>query len=116
MIKRWFGLDVLDLIIHLGVTFSLMGFVSVSHGPEEIMPLIFATSLVVLGIRRKLALRGKTDSISGEYTADRMTEIEDRLRELEAVQDRVLELEERVDFAERMLARQPEPQGKLQGQ
>ncbi|MEO8201182.1 MAG: hypothetical protein ABI679_11720 [Gemmatimonadota bacterium] len=115
-LKRWLGLDVVDIVIHLGVTFSLMGFIDMSNGPEELMPLIFATSLVVLGIRRRLAIRGKTVSMSGEYSAERIGDLEERLRDIDSLQDRVLELEERLDFAERLLARQPETQGKLQGQ
>ena len=39
----------------------------------------------------------------------RMAQLEQRVAELEAGQARVAELEERVDFAERMLAQRKEP-------
>jgi hypothetical protein len=41
--------------------------------------------------------------------AARVEALEGRLLDLEAERDRVIELEERLDFAERMLARRPEP-------
>ena len=115
MIKRWLGLDLIDLVIHLGVTFSLMGVVSASRGPMEVIPMIFAGSLVVLGIRRHFALRNSPPLSSGEFTAERLNEVEERLREFDGLQNRVVELDERLDFAERLLARQPESQAKLQG-
>ncbi len=107
MIKRWLGLDVVDVIIQLGVTFSLMGAVAASDGPVEVQPLILAASLAVLGIRRALAVRHVSTS-SGEFTAERLGEVEERLRDFEVLQSRVLELEERLDFAERLLARPQE--------
>jgi len=39
--------------------------------------------------------------------------LETRIQQLEAEHDRVLELEERVDFAERMLAQRPDSVGQL---
>jgi hypothetical protein len=38
-----------------------------------------------------------------------MQDLEDRLRDVEVLQDRVAELEERLDFTERLLTRQNEP-------
>jgi len=40
---------------------------------------------------------------------ERVQELEARVADLEAAQGRMLELEERVDFAERMLSQQREP-------
>jgi hypothetical protein len=110
--KRWFGLDPVDIGIHLGITVCLMGAVSISKGPAEVMPMIFAASLALLGIRRSLARR-KSATNSGEFTAERIDEIEERMREVDQLQHRVLELEERLDFAERLLARQP-PRAELE--
>ena len=45
----------------------------------------------------------KTGLSTGEMAAERITEVEARLAELESRQDRLLELEERLDFAERLL-------------
>lgn len=49
--------------------------------------------------------RGETGLSTGEMAAERVAELEARVSELEAVQARLLELEERVDFAERLLTR-----------
>jgi hypothetical protein len=43
--------------------------------------------------------------------AERIFALEDRVAELEGQQGRMLELEERLDFAERMLTRQREQPG-----
>jgi hypothetical protein len=45
-----------------------------------------------------------TGLTTGEMTAERVGELEARIAELEASQGRLLELEERVEFAERLLA------------
>ena len=62
-------------------------------------------SLLVLGVRRSIALRTmeRRGLGTGEMAAERIGELEQRMAELEAAQARVAELEERVDFAERML-------------
>ena len=41
---------------------------------------------------------------TGEMDAARVSELEERMGELETAQARIAELEERLDFAERMLA------------
>jgi hypothetical protein len=103
-IKRWLGLDLVDLAIHVGATICLMGFVGVSDGPEELFPIITMGSLVLLGVRRKIAMRRAVVDQSQE--GDRLAEVEERLSYLEGLQDRVIELEERLDFAERLLTKQ----------
>jgi hypothetical protein len=76
---------------------------------------VFAASFVVLAVRRARALRRRTELDTESAPARQIAELEDRVAELEAVQGRMLELEERLDFAERMLARESErlrlPQG-----
>jgi hypothetical protein len=63
----------------------------------------------VLAIRRHLALRrGELGETTGELGARQLAELDMRVSELEAAQLRVMELEERVDFAERLLTRRPE--------
>ena len=46
---------------------------------------------------------------TGEVQAERVAELESRVAELESQQGRVLELEERLDFAERLLAQERGP-------
>lgn len=103
-IRRWFGLDGIDVAIHAGVTICLMAVVGVSAGPEELFPMIMAGSAVLFAVRRKLALRRA--SLDQVHEGDRLVEVEERLGYLEGLQDRVVELEERLDFAERMLTKQ----------
>ena len=102
--KRWLGLDGIDVAIHAGVTVCLMAVVGVTAGPEQLFPVILMGSLVVLAIRRKLGLRrGSLDQVQ---EGDRLADVEERVAYLEGLQDRVMELEERLDFTERMLTKQ----------
>ena len=107
MIKRWLGIDGVDFIIQAFVTIFAAVFVSGTDGPgqETRIGAVFMASLLVLGIRRHLARkRGELGQTlpSGEH----MLDFEQRLADLEAAQQRIYELEERVDFAERMLSQQ----------
>jgi len=113
-IRRTFGLDGVDLAIHAGVTFFVMviGSALWSHEAAEIMlATVGGVSLGVLGVRRHLALRRlPTPEGSDPLLAERLTELEARLAELEQGEFRLHELEERVDFAERLLAQAREPE------
>ena len=104
MIKRWLGIDGVDFVIHAVVTMFAAVIVSgIGPGQDERIAMVFGASVVVLGIRRYIAGRrgelGRAPA-SGEY----VIELEQRVAELEAAQQRLYELEERVDFTERMLA------------
>ncbi|MDH4131399.1 MAG: hypothetical protein OEV95_06295, partial [Gemmatimonadota bacterium] len=117
-IKRYVGLDLLDLVIHAGVTIALaVAFAEWTVPQEEVgVGLVFAVSFVVLALRRARALRHQAEGGEEPEASRRIEELEDRLAELEAGQGRVLELEERLDFAERMLARESERARLPQGQ
>ena len=108
MIKRWLGIDGVDFAIHAVVTLFAAAIASgTGPGQDERIAIVFATSVVVLGIRRYFARRrGELGHppTSGEY----VSELEQRVADLEAAQQRLYELEERVDFTERMLARKDE--------
>jgi FAD/FMN-containing dehydrogenase len=102
--KRWLGLDLIDLLIHLGTTSIVAGFlVSLLPSPESEAAVFFAfaASFVLLGWRRSRALRHRVE----DPEAARVDEVERRLVEVEQLAGRVDELEERLDFAERVLAR-----------
>jgi hypothetical protein len=113
VIKKYVGLDLLDLAIHAGVTVAVMVMLASMMTPMEEVGAASgaAASLVVLAWRRRRALRNGPPVTTGEAQAERLVMLEDRLADLEAQQGRVLELEERVDFAERMLARSREGPG-----
>lgn len=106
----WFrknlGLDAFDLLVHVSLTIMVLFFVAMSGGPEEMFPVITGVSLLVLAVRRRIALKsGAAAGLStGEMAAERIAELEDRVAELEAAQQEVAELAERLDFAERLLA------------
>ncbi|HEX6643146.1 MAG TPA: hypothetical protein VF037_00620 [Gemmatimonadales bacterium] len=96
------GLDGFDVAIQAGITACLMG-VFGTVGAEEMLYIVPAASLGVLGIRRKIAQRR---GLVGSQAEQRLAELEERIGELDATQMRVMELEERLDFAERILAGQ----------
>jgi hypothetical protein len=112
-VRRTVGLDGIDLLIHAGVTFSVMAIGSSlwSHGDAEIMlATVSCLSFVALGVRRHRALRNLPPETTGELAAERIAELEARVAELEQGEFRMHELEERLDFAERLLAQAREPE------
>ena len=109
-VERIFGIDGVDLLIHAGVTFAVMAIGSSlwTHADAEVMlASVSGMSLVVLGIRRRLALRRRARDTTGEMAAERVAELEARVADLEQEEFRMHELEERLDFAERLLATSP---------
>ncbi|MEP7324881.1 MAG: hypothetical protein ABI836_02940 [Gemmatimonadota bacterium] len=108
-VRKWLGMDLVDLVIQVAVTGCLAGWVSVSRGPDEVYPMIIGASFLVWGVRRHIALKRMAREELSEGSSDRVADLEDRVRDLESLQNRMLELEERVDFTERLLARQHEP-------
>jgi hypothetical protein len=113
MIKRYLGIDFIDLVIQVGITIAvgvvattLMGF---GGGRDDIaVSVVIGTSLAVLGWRRHRALR-QAPPTTGELQQERLAVIEDRLADLEQAQARVAELEDRLDFTERMLVQREAP-------
>lgn len=110
--KRHFGLDAVDTALHVIATFflaAMAGAVS-SANNEGFVLFIGGVSTVLYGVRRQLALRrrGTAAETTGEAAALQVAELEARVAELELAQQRIMELEERLDFAERLLARQPD--------
>ena len=70
---------------------------------------IFAVSVVLIfrgPLGRAVARRIEGSRAGDHETVQRLEEVEARLQTLELTQERMLELEERLDFAERMLARE----------
>lgn len=114
-IRSIFGIDGFELIVHAAVTGILIAWVYEVNRSQDAF--IFASmvaigSLVALSIRRRFGLRrSEAPGITtGEMAAERLAELEERLAELEAGQARMAELEERLDFAERLLAQPPADQ------
>jgi hypothetical protein len=87
-------------------------------GPPAIVMIVFlallATTIILWPVMRALARR-----LDGKGATDRALQAEvehlqHRLGEVDVLHNRVAELEERIDFTERMLARAPTPAA-LQG-
>ena len=119
-IKSVFGLDGVDLGIHAAVTGILLFWIAAVNRQEDaIIGCSMATtaSLVLLAVRRRFALRrhGSAGLTTGEVAAERLAELELRVADLEAAQARVVELEERLDFAERMLAQSSAERQAIEG-
>ena len=111
MIKKYVGLDFLDLVIQFGITMGIGVVAATATRPQDEIGvgLVAAASLVVLAWRRARALRHQAPMTTGEVNLDRLNYLEERVGELEQGQNRIMELEERLDFTERMLAQQRDP-------
>ncbi len=114
--RRHVGLDFVDTLIHVGVTMMAMILaVEASIPNEEVgVSLVVAASLLVFAWRRKVALRNLPET-TGQVDAVRLEDLEARMSEFDLTTARVAELEERLDFAERMLAQRSEPARLSQG-
>ncbi len=102
------GLDWFDFVVHGIVTIAggvaldaLLG----GRATDVAIGVWLAASAIVLGYRRKRALAVEE---AAPVDSTRLNLLEDRVAELEAQQGRVYELEERLDFTERMLTQQRE--------
>jgi hypothetical protein len=75
--------------------------------------LVVATSIVLVlrgPLGRALARRIEGSRATDTESVRRLDEVEARLQTVELTQERMLELEERLDFAERLLARRDVPE------
>ena len=111
-VRRIFGMDGFDLGLQAVVTGVLMfwiGETNNSHDATIWNSIIMVASLLVLGVRRHFGVRTGSELRTGEVAALRIAELESRVAELEVDRVRLLELEERLDFTERLLATQREP-------
>jgi hypothetical protein len=113
VIRKWLGISGVDFVIQAAVTICVIGmFVGTPGYPGRDEMVTFGVtglSVLVLAIRRHLASRrGELGETTADLGARQLNELEMRVSELEAAQLRVMELEERLDFAERLLTRRPE--------
>lgn len=106
--NRRLGLDAWAVGIHAFVTICLAVALGESAGPDDdiVIPLVFGTSALLFEWRRRRALKelGPAGLTTDEVAAQRMGELEDRVAEIDLLHARITELEERVDFSERLLA------------
>ena len=106
-LKSTLGLDGFDLAIQGALTGVIMvGFIGFGGGDDGAIGafMTLTVSLVLLWIRRSIA-KWRSRKVRGEEApGERIAELEQRVAELESAQTRVYELEERLDFTERLLA------------
>jgi hypothetical protein len=113
-IKRWLGVDLVDLVIQVGVTITVMVIaIEVNRATEDIAAATtIGLSLVLLGVRRHRNLLRQATEAGGERGAEleaRVAELEDLLANAgDSIGARLAEVEGRLDFAERLLAKQAE--------
>jgi hypothetical protein len=117
-LKSRLGLDAFDLALQAAVTVVVILWISATNNEHDAFVgygVVTTSSLVLLGVRRHFALRrqGRQSLSTGEMAAERIAELEQRVAELELDQARIAELEERLDFAERLLAAGKEPAREL---
>jgi membrane protein implicated in regulation of membrane protease activity len=100
------GLDWFDVVVHAVVT------VAVGVAVDSLFPgrvgeagigAVIAGSVILLGWRRRRAR-----DLEPAEMPDQLADLESRVAELEGQQHRVVELEDRLDFAERLLIQQRE--------
>ncbi len=109
-VRSQFGMDAFDLIVHALITFFaiiVLGPV-MQLDPAIALGIVPIASLLLLAWRRKRGLATLPPETTAEVEAARLFDLEHRVNELEAAHDRMLELEERLDFAERLLAQRAE--------
>jgi hypothetical protein len=87
-------------------------------GPPAIVMIVFlallATTIILWPVMRALARRLDGKSAADPAVHAEIEQLHQRLGEVDVLHQRVAELEERIDFTERMLARAPAPSA-LQG-
>ena len=117
-VRDLFGLDGKDLTIHVGATVVVAVIAGGAGGElnydgDAVAMLLLAASTALLGLRVFVARRHRQAAPPAEEER-RLGELDDRLYELEQERARLHELEERVDFAERMLVSERERRDRLE--
>jgi Tfp pilus assembly protein PilO len=108
--KRQFGLHPVDMAVH----FVIGGFIAgaLADAAHNDVPSLLAVAAMFLAYawRRQRAIDRLPPASGGMTSGEvRLTELDAQAEELHEMRSRMAELEERLDFAERMLAQQREP-------
>ena len=109
-VKSAAKLDWIDVLIQVAITGCLVAVgAAVADDTSMQVPVVFmviAVSLVILAWRRRRGLAALGEGSDEQW---RLGALEQRIVELESGQERLVELEERLEFAERLLAQHREP-------
>ena len=111
-VRSTFGIDGFDLFVHGAVTLATVIVTGpvMQLNPGVALGVVPTVSLLFLSWRRKRGLASLPPEEMDEVAAQRLYDLEERVAELETMQFRMQELEERVDFAERLLTQSPQVQ------
>lgn len=115
--KRAFGLDPVDFILHFLIGGLVVGGLADASQNDVVGMVGSAALFAVYAWRRQRALAalpaGGMGYSSGEV---KLAELDAQAEELHELRGRLAELEERLDFTERMLAKSREPEQLGRGQ
>jgi len=111
--RRIFGIDPINSVLVVAGSFATVIFVGELTGSGELAVGTMALCIGGYGILRHYGLKAlpPEEESSGAWRA---ADLEARVADLELMDHRVAELEERLDFAERLLASKNEP-ARLEG-
>ncbi len=117
-IREIFGIDGKDLTIHVGLTAVVAVVVGgagggVGYDGELVATMLLAASAALLMVRIFIG-RARRRGIAPVESQAELVDLDDRLQQLEQERARLHELEERVDFAERMLVSEREKRGQIE--
>jgi hypothetical protein len=108
-LKSWLGLDWFDLLVQAALT-AVAGVIVTSlwHGEDGDVAVasVLGLSTLVLAVRRQRSMRHQLEEPA---VVHRLADLEDRLEQVERQCGSMAELEERLDFAERLLAQHRDP-------
>ena len=107
--RRAFGLDPVDFIVHFLAGGLVVGGLADASANDTVGMLGAAVLFLSYAWRRQRALAAlpAAGMTSGEV---KLAELEAQAEELHELRGRMAELEERLDFTERLLARQADPE------
>lgn len=118
-VRDTLGISGEDLAIHVGATVVLAVIVVGSaakgnYDGETIATLMAAASAAVLGIRMFVGRRNRLSQAPSTDPGS-LRDMDDRLNDLERERARLHELEERVDFTERLLTQARQDKDRIEG-
>ena len=108
--KRAFGLDPIDFIVHFLAGGLIVGGIADAAQNDTVALLGTGALFLAYAWRRQRAIAA-LPATSGMHSGEvKLAELDAQAEELHELRGRLAELEERLDFTERMLAKSREPE------
>lgn len=104
--KRIFGLDPVEFIIYWFVAIAAGVFLTEASGMDALIPLSMAVSGVGYALLRRRAVKALGEGIQGDAAALVARLQDEHAASADFFERRINELEERLDFTERLLTEQ----------